>query len=97
MYLIIGKDEAIVIDPCRDDEALELLKQHSIKKVNIILTHEHYDHTSGVIWFGTHFQCNIICNKECAGLVAKKKTNNPAYVALLLADQDKKDGGNRYA
>ncbi len=48
MYMIISDTEALIIDPIENDEACELLKKKGIKTVKAILTHEHFDHISGV-------------------------------------------------
>ena len=44
MYIILTGSDAVVFDPCEDFELLKLLKENGIKKVHILLTHEHYDH-----------------------------------------------------
>ena len=38
----------------------------------------------------------MYCQKDCADVITTKRGNNPALVALVLADQDKQDGGQRY-
>lgn len=96
MYVIIKKNEALVIDPCENEGLILLLKEKYIKKVSIILTHEHYDHTSGVNWLRTYYNAKLYCQAECAKAIAIKQKNNPALIALVWADMDKRDGGNRY-
>ena len=45
-YLLISKDEAIVVDPSVSVRAIEsLLEQNSAKLCGILLTHGHFDHT----------------------------------------------------
>lgn len=97
MFIIMQGEEALVIDPNINDEAINLLHTHNIKKVYILLSHEHYDHTSGVLWLQSQFDTTLICNRVCAEIVAQQRHNNPMLVALVLADKDKQDGGNRYA
>lgn len=50
MYLLISNDKALIIDPCVNTDALQLLKDKNIIDVIVLLTHEHYDHISGVNW-----------------------------------------------
>lgn len=47
-------------------------------------------------WLKTHTDADIYCQKECADVIKTKRGNNPALVALVLADMDKQDGGYRY-
>lgn len=96
MYILISGSEAIVIDPCVSEDALRLLKEKRVNHVSILLTHEHYDHTNGVKWMQSHIASTLYCQKNCAASIAIEKRNNPTLVALVLADQDKADGGNRY-
>ena len=97
MFVILHDEKALVIDPNINAEIVTLFRANNIKKVNILLTHEHYDHTNGVLWFLENFDCELICNKICADIVAIQRHNNPMLVAFVLAERDKQDGGNRYA
>lgn len=96
MFILISGSEAIVIDPCVSEDAFMLLKEKGVEHVSILLTHEHYDHTNGVKWMQSHIASTLYCQKDCAASIAIEKRNNPTLVALVLADQDKADGGNRY-
>lgn len=96
MYVILNNQEALVFDPNVNEELLVLLNDNNIKKVTIMLTHEHYDHTSGVNWLRSHYDAKLYCHLECAKAIAIQRKNNPALIALVLADMDKKNGGNRY-
>jgi hydroxyacylglutathione hydrolase len=96
MYIVLTNNEAIIVDPHFSAECEELLYRHSIQKVYILLTHEHFDHTTGVNWLKCSFHTVLICHSECAKAIAISKKNNPALVVFLLANQDKIDGGTRY-
>lgn len=96
MYIFIEGNEALVIDPNVNNEVSVLFERNDIRKVYLLLTHEHYDHTNGVIWFKEHFDSMLICNKVCADIVSIMRKNTPRLVSLVLADKDRKDGGNRY-
>lgn len=96
MYVLLTGKEAVVFDPNENDELLQLLKDKEIEKVHILLTHEHYDHTNGVNWLVEHTGADLYCQRDCAEVVKTKKGNNPALIALVWADMDKKDGGHRY-
>lgn len=96
MYIILMGKEAIVIDPCEDETVPFLFESNDVIIVHILLTHEHYDHVSGLKWFKEHYQTDIFCHIKCAEVIESKKGSNPALVSLVYADQDKKDNGHRY-
>lgn len=96
MYVFIVGNMAVVFDPCVSYEIQDLLEEKNVKHVDIFLTHEHFDHTSGVNWLSSHFKSSLHCQKKCAESIAVERRNNPSLVAMVLAEQDKKDGGSRY-
>ena len=78
MYVFFPSDgEAIIVDPHVDAESLTLLKKKEVKRIYIILTHEHTDHTSGIYWYQEHFNSQIICQKECSAHIANKRAMRP--------------------
>jgi len=98
MFFIPCGDSGIIIDPNECDELLEVINKNKIQKVQVFITHEHYDHTSGIPWLQSKINCSLICQKHCADSVSapKGRGNNPVLVALVLAERDRKDGGHRY-
>lgn len=96
MFVILNGDEAIVFDPNENDELLILFQQKRITKVHILLTHGHYDHISGVLWLKDHIQADLYCQAKCADRLANSKRPISRLVAIVLAEQDRKDGGHRY-
>ena len=96
MFVILTGNEAVVFDPNENQELLQLFEEKKIEQVHILQTHEHYDHTSGVNWLKAHTDANVYCQRDCADVITTERGNNPALVALVLADQDKQDGGHRY-
>lgn len=55
MYLIMEDDTALIIDPHICKEAVRELKKNKISNITILLTHEHFDHISGVNWLRNEF------------------------------------------
>lgn len=84
MYVIMSETEALIIDPNISEEALLELKSRGIKSVTILLTHEHYDHTTGVNWFQENLESQLICHKKCAEAIAKGRNNRPVVIAAIL-------------
>ena len=96
MYVILSGKEAVVIDPNINEGLPKLFRSSGINHAYILLTHEHYDHTSGVVWLEKQIDTTVFCQRNCADTIATERGNNPALVAMVLADKDKRDGGNRY-
>ena len=48
MYVLLAEDEELIIDPHKNEELTDLLKEKGIKRVTILLTHEHPDHIGGL-------------------------------------------------
>ena len=95
MYFILSKNEAIIIDPHESSEGYEFLRSNGIKIIKIFLTHEHFDHTSGVNWFRGRFESELICHLKCAEQIEEAGNNRPFLIALVLSEKDKVDGGNK--
>ncbi len=96
MYIILTGNEAVVFDPNEDMDMLTLFEEKRIKNVHILLTHGHYDHISGVPWLKEHTNAQVYCQVKCADRLANSKRPLSRLVALVLAEQDRKDGGHRY-
>ena len=96
MYVLMAKDEAIIIDPHKNEELTELLKSKGIKKVIILLTHEHHDHTTGVYWYQENFESTLICQQNAAEYVARKQYLRPTLIAFILGEEDHNNGTHIY-
>ena len=70
MYLVVEEDHAIVIDPFDDTNPAQQLKIDYI-----LLTHEHYDHISGVNVWKTVTGAPVLCSKACAENIQNPKKN----------------------
>ena len=91
MYLILGRDSAVVIDPNVSDDAARLLREHHIQKVNILLTHEHFDHISGLEWFRKRFDCTVYCSEACdRGMQSPIRNGSKHFKALFIDKEEEK-------
>ncbi len=70
MYIIAENNHAIVIDPFRNTS----LGEGFIIDM-IILTHEHYDHISGVNEWVKFSQAPVLCSKNCALNIQNTRMN----------------------
>ena len=96
MYFIPDGEAGIVFDPNENEELLSVFKQNGTRKVTIVLTHEHYDHTNGVPWLQSRIESQLFCHRDCARSIASEKGNDPKLVAFVLSAKDAVDGGHRY-
>lgn len=94
-FIPIGKT-GVVFDPNISDDLLNLFDEYETKSVQIILTHEHYDHTTGVEWLQKHIKAPLFCHKDCAHSISSDKGNSPKLVAFVLSSKDNLDNGHRY-
>ena len=70
MYVIIEGDHALVIDPFEDTTPSKgLIIDY------IILTHEHYDHISGVNLWKNTTGARVLCSKTCAENIQNPRKN----------------------
>lgn len=87
MYLILGDGEALLVDPNINEDALELMKQHGIGRVRALLTHEHFDHISGVNWLREHFDVHVICTEKAAENIMNSTENMAKFGAIMMMDK----------
>lgn len=79
MYCILNNTDALVVDPCLSNEALEFLKHKQIDNITAFLTHEHIDHISGVNLLRENFKVKVICSQKCAERIKDNRKNLAAY------------------
>lgn len=84
MYVIISDDNALIFDPHVNTEVSEMLKLRGVKKLVIVLTHEHIDHISGVNYYRELFLCKVLGNSCCMDRVKDSKGNLAAFFDVLL-------------
>ena len=59
MYVFVENDECIIIDTNISNEVLQVLDERGVRKVHLLLTHEHYDHSHGISWLKEHFDVTL--------------------------------------
>lgn len=96
MYVILTDSDAVVFDPHENEELLGLFREKGVRNVHILLTHEHYDHVSGVNWLRVETGADIFCNANAVAFLAEEHTRTPAFISTVIANEDRKDGGHRY-
>jgi len=84
MYLVVSNNQALVIDPCVNEEALYILRDKGVSEVLVLPTHEHYDHISGINWLRSNFKCNVIASEQCSKNMMDPKRNGSVHFKTLF-------------
>lgn len=89
MYCLIENQSAIIMDPCVDEELKNVLEKKELKEILVLLTHEHYDHISGVNWLRDNYpNIQVLCSSQCAGNLKNPEDNLSAFSEVLLIDKE---------
>ncbi len=78
MWVIEESGAAIVVDPCRD-----LSPAVGLRVEKILLTHEHYDHISGVNLWKQATGAPVLCSEACAASLGDPKKNLARHFDVL--------------
>ncbi|WP_322174210.1 MBL fold metallo-hydrolase [Acutalibacter caecimuris] len=88
MYFLPTGESALVVDPCISRELEQRMKECRITDCLILLTHEHYDHISGVNWLRGLAKCKVMCSETCGERIQDPKKNSAAYFEALFFNRD---------
>ena len=82
-YLLEEDRHLLIIDP--SDQARVLEKCRNAVIVTVLLTHEHFDHISGLNWIRDFYtsSCVIIADETCSERIQDTKANLSAYAYVL--------------
>ncbi len=91
MYICVKGEKALVIDPCVSDEALRLMRKNNVVEALVLLTHEHYDHISGVNWLRESIETvKVLCSEKCASALPNPTKNLSAFSDMLFVNKPDK-------
>lgn len=77
MYIVSEGNHCFIIDPYYCDDAVGVIG--NLKVDFMLVTHEHYDHISGVNKFKDIFGCKLIANEKCNKNLQKPTKNFSKY------------------
>ena len=88
MYIMIEDNDAIMIDPHFNEDAVELLLHHCVKNIYILLTHEHFDHVSGVSAYDM-FDTKLVAQKCCKNVLENPNNKiHSRFAATFIGADD---------
>lgn len=87
MYILLEGKQVLVVDPNTDTAALERLQAAQPEKVTVLLTHEHFDHISGVNLLRQHFAAEVICLQACAEMLGDPSRNFAKFWRTMIMDK----------
>ena len=82
MYVLIAEGQVLVIDPVDNKEAFEFLR--SFQEIIVLLTHEHFDHISGLNRLRSEHKCIVIAQSRCSERIQSSKANFSAMAETIL-------------
>lgn len=84
MYLIMEGEEALLIDPNTSEEAISFMQQNGVQSLTVLLTHEHYDHISGINLLRESFDIEVMASAVAAEAMSDPHKNTAEYWDILL-------------
>lgn len=87
MYVVLCGSDALVVDPCLSEDAVALLQRSGVTRCTILLTHEHYDHISGINQLRDRVSCTVICTEVCAQRMANPRRSHAAVFPAMFFPQ----------
>lgn len=90
MYLRIEAEEALVVDPQPAAAALAVLQRAAVKRVLVLLTHEHFDHTCGVNFLRLHLpSVCVMAHEKTARCVQVARNNRPLSLLKMVTQENR--------
>lgn len=87
MYLLRRGKLAYVIDPHVEASLPEDMED--AQEVTVILTHEHFDHISGVNWLKALRPVKVLAGASCAQKICREDNGTKLFPLLFIADREK--------
>lgn len=86
MYLIRRGSRALIIDP-HADEALSA-QLEGVEDLRVYLTHEHFDHISGVNWLRARTNAVVYAGDSCARHISAPRNGTSLFPLLFIQEKE---------
>ena len=94
-YLFRHGAGVLCVDPNDLPEMVEAVRSWAPEKVTVVLTHEHFDHISGLHALRGQCSCEVICTQACAAGIEDPRRNLSQYAAALLSQMARPAAGRQ--
>lgn len=84
-YVLAEEREALIFDAVDSDEMMSCLRAQGIENITVFLTHEHFDHISGLERLRSSFMCKVFASAECSKRIQSPKTNLSSIADALIS------------
>ncbi len=88
-FVCLNGDNAVVVDPNINEQLYTRLEECGVSRILVLLTHEHYDHITGLNDIRSRFETVVVCTKNCADFIAKPSNNRAELFAALMRNIDR--------
>ena len=88
MFIIEEGLHIIIIDPFVNERIIDTLIKEGKVIDYIFLTHEHYDHISGVNWLKNSYGGTVVCGALCAQNIQNIKKNFSTFFSAFCEIQE---------
>ena len=87
-YVFAEEREVLIFDAVDSGEMISRLRAQGIENITVFLTHEHFDHISGLERLRNNFECRVIASAECSKRIQSPKTNLSSIADALISMHD---------
>ena len=87
-YVFAEEREVLIFDAVDSGEMISRLRAQGIENITVFLTHEHFDHISGLERLRSNFECRVIASAECSKRIQSPKTNLSSIADALISMRD---------
>ncbi len=94
MFVMVLNGSALIIDPVINENADKVLRAMGVQDITIILTHEHFDHISGVNFLRDLVEpdaCRVIATKECADMIKDPDKNLSRFFEAMFITRSEEE------
>ena len=96
MFILFADNTGIIIDPFFSLEADSLILEKQVTRMVVFLTHEHFDHISGVnhlrkLCSENGIAISVICSEICTNMIGNPKSNLSNYFRALLINKGEEE------
>ncbi len=92
MYVLAEGREAVLVDPQPSEQAAKRLSEDGVRSLLLLLTHEHFDHASGIpFWRERYDDVRVIAHACCAASLAIAKNNRPLALLKMITPQNREE------